>query len=126
MMRVMKIMNLLSPILKLTLQTVYFEQIKSGKKTVEGRLLTQKYLAIKVNDIIRFESNQQFVDVKVTHLNKYSNFKMMLAAEGLQSCLPGIKDINEGVAIYHSFPSYRENEKVYGVIAIGIKLLNPK
>ena len=37
--------------------------------------------------------------------------------------MPGIESVKEGVDIYHSFPEYEKNEKIYGVIALKLKII---
>ncbi|HUD00913.1 MAG TPA: hypothetical protein VMR37_01165, partial [Rhabdochlamydiaceae bacterium] len=63
------------------------------------------------------------VDVKITFLRTFPTFREMLKKEGLENCLPGMADLEEGVAVYHHFPRYREREKELGVLAIGIECL---
>ena len=116
-----------NPTVSLQVNTVYFTSIASGKKTVEGRLNKPPISSIKVNETIRFLDvfdHKRHVDVKAIRLQAYSSFHEMLEKEGLENCLPGITDLNEGVKIYHDFPSYKENEKQLGVLAIGIQLLH--
>lgn len=107
------------------LRAPYFRMIHSGRKTVEGRLNKPELHNLKVGERIRFQKEDQikhFVDVKVISLRTYPTFREMLHREGLHRCLPDVNTLEEGVHIYHSFPSYRENEKLYGALAIGINL----
>lgn len=103
--------------------------VETGKKTVEGRLKKPELKVLKVGDKIRFQDNshsKSFVDVKIISLNAYPTFREMLQKEGLHRCLPDLNSLEEGVDIYHSFPSYREKEKLLGVLAIGIQKLGDK
>ncbi|MBD3273460.1 ASCH domain-containing protein [Candidatus Dependentiae bacterium] len=111
-------------IIKLSLMHKYFENIKSGKKTIEGRLNKEKYQKLKINDKIEFKSNKtnEKIICKITHINKYSNFKTMLINEGINNMLPKINNLKEAIKIYESIPGYKENVKKYGTIAIGIKI----
>jgi ASC-1-like (ASCH) protein len=42
----------------------------------------------------------------------------MLQDLGVENCLPGIKDVDAGVTLYHGFPGYAEKEQQFGVIAM--------
>jgi len=99
--------------------------VQSGRKTVEGRLNKPELHSLKVGERIRFQREKQpqnFVNVKVIYLRTYPTFREMLDREGLHSCFPDVKSLEEGVRLYHSFPSYYEKEKFYGALAIGIQL----
>jgi ASC-1-like (ASCH) protein len=102
--------------------------VHSGRKTVEGRLNKPELHNLKIGERIRFQRENEvkhFVDVKVISLRTYPTFREMLQKEGLHRCLPDVKSLEEGVHIYHSFPSYLEKEKLYGALAIGINLEKP-
>lgn len=125
----------ITPVISLNLKFTYFSLVCAGMKTVEGRLKKPNLSMLKMNDIIRFtpepapsknEKNPYFVDVKVVHLNSYPTFREMLQKEGVHHCFPGVTNLEEGVKIYHSFPSYQELEKKLGVLAIGIELCNKR
>jgi len=109
--------------LQLSLQQKYFDDIKSGIKTAEGRCNSSKFENIVVGDQISFVCVQtQAVMVKtVTAINFYRNFKDMLVHEGVQNMLPGVTTIEQGVVIYESFPGYKDKVVQVGAIAISIK-----
>lgn len=114
----MRVFNLRAP---------YFRMVQSGRKTVEGRLNKPELHNLKVGERIRFQRENQahnFVNVKVISLRTYPTFREMLDKEGLHRCLPNVKSLEEGVHLYHSFPSYYEKEKLYGALAIRIQLDN--
>src|SRR5689334_21975851 len=101
-------------ILDLHIQDHFFEQVKNGLKTIEGRLAKQKFTQLTTGDQICF--NKKLL-VKVAATRQYSSFKLMIESEGLEHVLPGIPSLEEGVSIYHQFYSIEE-EQLYGVIAI--------
>lgn len=111
----------------LNLRAPYFRMVQSGRKTVEGRLNKPELHSLKVGERIRFQREHEtknFVNVKVISLRTYPTFREMLDKEGLHRCLPDVKSLDEGVRLYHSFPSYYEKEKLYGALAIRIQLDN--
>ncbi|KAK1286969.1 hypothetical protein QJS10_CPB19g00717 [Acorus calamus] len=55
--------------------------------------------------------------LEVQHVKKYDSFFEMLEVENLNSVLPGVESIDEGVLIYRKFYT-EEKEKANGVLAI--------
>ncbi len=58
-----------------------FELIKSGKKTVELRLLDEKRRLLQIGDEIEFMStsdNTQHIFCRVTQLHRFNSFKELL------------------------------------------------
>lgn len=111
--------------MELSVQGNYFSLIKSGKKCVEGRLSKPKFSSLSIGDILIFKNSQNIhetIATRVKFINRYSSFKEMLQKEGLEKCLPGCSSLEEGIAIYHSFPNYENGEKSYGVLAIEFEL----
>ena len=103
----------------------YFEAIRAGKKQVEGRCCTPKYRALTLGQEIRFVKegapNLETI-VMITGLQTYATFEDYLRREGLERCLPGVSNIEEGAKIYRGFPGYSEKERRHGVLAIQIKV----
>lgn len=107
------------------LQPPYFRAIQAGKKTIEGRPYKPEYKALKIGEAIRFQNGdniKKFIDVKIVSLKEYPTFREMLKKEGILRCLPDTRDLNDGEKVYYSFPRYREKERMWGVLAIGIDL----
>lgn len=101
----------------------YFEQIRSGLKTVEGRLAKAKFLDFKAGETLTFYCEDEQVLTRIIEIKQFPTFKALLMHYGLKTCLPDLDDINAGVAIYHSFPNYKALESTQGVIGIKIALL---
>lgn len=109
--------------LTLHIMQKYLHAIRLKKKTVEGRLFKPAYQHVKPGDAIRLISDEEELLVSVTKLKRYATFAQMLEVEGLQNCLPGVENHQEGVALYHSFANYKEQEKNLGVLAIGVEVV---
>jgi len=108
----------------LRVQPHYFSAIASGKKCVEGRLRKPNLASLHVGERIIFENHanaDETLQAKITFLHEYTSFQEMLVSEGVEKCLPGISSLEQALAIYHSFPGYKENESA-GVLALGIQL----
>ena len=113
---------------KMKLYKEPFQQIQSGKKTVEVRLYDQKRRKVKQGDAIEFaklpEENEK-INVKVKKLYTYPTFREMF--EDLPAEKLGIVDnyIETNVKSIHNLYS-PEREKEWGSLAIEIELLNVK
>ena len=116
-----KVRNMLT----LSVQQKYFDAIKAGTKTVEGRLNSPKFQDLKPNMHITFtcvQTQEQVVCI-VQDLQRYQTFEEMLLAEGVANMLPGVQTLFEAVALYESFPGYKEDVKKIGALAIKVTVL---
>ena len=102
----------------------FFSYLKTGQKTIEGRLKKGKYVKIGTGDIINVESMEdgEIVTVEVTEVRHYRTFKEMLENEEIRKILPNVQTPEEGASIYRQFYS-KEDEKRYEIVAIEVKLL---
>ena len=110
--------------LGLCIQGIHLDSIRNGSKTVEGRLNKPRLRSLCPGDFVTFDTPQKglaSVVCRVVSLCVYPSFREMLSAEGLKSCLPLARDLDEGVRIFHAFPRYRALEKQLGVLAIRVK-----
>ncbi len=103
--------------LKLSVQEPYLSFIKSGKKTVEGRLAKEKYLKLQKDDLIKIND----LEVKVVKVTKYPSFRTLILSEGIEKVIPNARNLEEAVDVYYKFYS-KDDEKLYGVVGISIKL----
>ena len=110
------------------------EYILDSNKKVEGRVPDLRkpekhYHLINPKDILSFrvvdkniqpiESIKQ-VSFEVAYNNKYSSVREFLEAEGLKRALPEARSIEEGIAIYHNLPGYKERISQVGIYGIGL------
>lgn len=103
----------------------YIQLIRSGAKTVEGRVAAPLYTKIKAGDLVRFFYRTNASDdvvCLVKCVSRYPSFGEMLAAEGVANCIPGTTDLAEALQVYHTFPKYQEKELKYGVLAFRLQL----
>lgn len=103
----------------------WFTLIFLGLKKVEGRRNKGRFQEMKVGDIIKW-TNSDFgkreFTVRITGKQTYGSFAEYLKKEGLAACLPGIRDIDQGVQIYYKYYTV-EDEKEFGVAAIRMELI---
>jgi ASC-1-like (ASCH) protein len=111
----------------LTLKKVYIDQIRAGRKTVEGRIFERTAKNLKVGDTIRFyyyTNAQDDVTCKVTKITRYHTFKELLEGKGFKNCIPEAANLNAAVSAYAVIKGYPQKEKKFGVVAIDLKLMN--
>ena len=118
-------------VINLHIQYSYFDMIKKGEKTWEGRLGNLDIQNIQVGQTIVFESqNEQQITHSLTSeviaIEKYSSFEEMLSNQRLHCFLPNCPSIERGVEIYHQFPRYKEMENSWGAIAFHLKIQDPQ
>ena len=93
-----------------------------GRKTIEGRLDKGFFKKIKENDILFFCSSTKYCKVKITKIDKFSNFNDLLKNNNLHDVLPNIKNLDEGIKKYKKYYS-DESVKKFGVLGIHIELI---
>ena len=110
--------------MKMNLDTIYFDHIKSGKKIYEIRAYDKKRQEIKLLEEVTFidrgDASRNFKAI-ITELSYFKNFKEAIQEVGIKKVLPNAKSLDEGVKMYHQFPSgeggtFKESAKKYGVL----------
>ena len=71
----------------------YFEFIRCGAKTVEGRINSGIFAKWQVGQMIRLKNGNEFVLCKITKLVPYKSFAEMLQNEGVHTCLPDVDQL---------------------------------
>ena len=108
-----------------TLSEPWFTLISLGLKTVEGRKNKGRFKEMQIGEIIEWTNNDfnpRSVLTKITKKEKYDTFNEYLEIEGLNKCLPGISNIEDGLSVYFKYFT-KEDEREFGVIAIGLELI---
>lgn len=106
--------------IKLHCQKPYFDYLKSGIKTIEGRKNSPKYQTLKTGDIIEFYCDNDSFFAEITDIVKYKNLKEYLENNDLSNILPNTKNIEDGEKIYRSFSDDIDS---YEFLAIHVKKL---
>ena len=94
--------------------------MKTGRKTVEGRLNKGKFAKLKRGDVLVVSSSFLVV---IKDIRKYDSFVKYLTQEGLRNTLPGVSSIDKGVSVYREFYS-EAAEKEHGVLAIRVEVIS--
>jgi ASC-1-like (ASCH) protein len=103
----------------------WFTLVSMGLKNVEGRKNKGRFKEMKVGDIVSWSNNDfapREIFTRITGKTEYNTFKEYLETEGLDKCLPGIKNIKIGLSVYYKYFT-KEDEKEFGVVAIRLELI---
>jgi ASC-1-like (ASCH) protein len=99
-----------------------FEKLKNGEKKFEARLNDEKRKALQVGERIEFAKLPELetsVIVEITSLTVYKNFSELYADHPEVMIGAAIEEFLEQIYSHYT----KEEEEKYGVVAIGITLL---
>ena len=104
-----------------------FKKIRSGKKTIELRLLDEKRQQINLNDEIEFLNNEnksEVLNVKVVALHKFSSFQELYKSLPLERCgYSKAEAAKASPADMEKYYSLNEQQQC-GVVGIEFELLD--
>eukprot|EP00906_Rhabdomonas_costata_P038124 RCo053829 len=100
---------------KLVVDEPFLSLLVSGRKTVEGRI----YRPERYDHATHLQADEHIFEILAKRT--YPSFAAMLTSEGLDKVMPGTATVEAGVAVYHSFPGYKEQELTHGVIALRLR-----
>jgi ASC-1-like (ASCH) protein len=104
----------------------WFSLILLGLKTVEGRKNRGLFQQMQDGDIVEWTNDSiipRSVKTRITGKAVYPTFREYLETEGLDKCLPGITNMDDGLSIYYKYFTQQE-EKEFGVVAIRLELIS--
>jgi len=108
------------------MQPQFFEKIKNNNKTVEIRLFDEKRKALRIGEQIEFSKQPELREkilVEIIELRKFPDFVSLLNEYSLSEM--GFAETISQKDFLQTFYQYYtpEEEKMFGVIAIKVKLL---
>ena len=95
-----------------------FEAIRKGKKKVETRAATSRYFDIKAGDGIKLICGKDHLTKRIKKVEIFKTILEMLKKYKVKEINPSVKSAKELEKMYHSFPSYKEKIKKYGLIIL--------
>lgn len=102
--------------LELNVQRVYFDAIKAGTKTIEGRLAKQKYRSLRPGDSVIFFDNEhtESITKTVAAIHLYPTFESAFKEQDFRKAIPSAKTVKEAIAVYEQFytPKMQQQEGV--------------
>jgi len=105
----------INPTIRLHCQNPYFDYLKKGVKTIEGRKNSPKYQKLKVGNIVEFYCDNDSFFCKITQIDKYKNLREYLENNDLSNIIPNAKSIEEAEKIYRSFSDDIDDYEFLGI-----------
>lgn len=114
--------------MEMKLDTLYFNQIRSGKKIYETRVYDEKRRKIKLLDKVIFRNKDDMTksfEAIITELSFFPDFRQAIEEVGVKKVLPSAKSLKEGVKTYNAFDNgrYEYDAKKYGVLRMRFELI---
>ena len=95
-----------------------FNDIKAGRKKIETRAATKKYVEIKAGDILKIVCGKDYLEKKVKKVTIFKSIPDMLKKYRPNKINPKTKTEEELTKMYYSYPNYKEKIKEHGIIAM--------
>lgn len=113
-----RILNSIQQVHTMNLDPKWFELIIKGDKRYEVRMFDRKRQKIMLNDIIKFINNKTGEEIRKTviDIDTFDNFEQLFDFYEFGSIVPGVKDIDEAISIYHSIPGYLDALREFKVV----------
>jgi len=106
---------------KTNLKQKDIDQIKSGEKTIEGRINCGIFLRYKPGDQVRFSDKKAPEDgvlCTISAIRQYLSFEDLLQQEGFEKCLPDVGSLEDAVSFYNAIAGSVKKVAKYGVMAM--------
>ena len=108
-----------------SLKREYIEQILSGKKTFEGRVLIQMFAAYQPGAQVRWFAGGIEVWTKIVSVRKFASFEEMVKGVGYKKLLPFSPSEEHAIGEYHRIPGYSDKVKRFGAVAFEVEVIKP-
>ena len=101
---------------EMRLDDKWYKLIKSGKKTVEGRVNDEKRKLMEIGDEIKFinrDNQNNFIMKDLKNKKLFPNFDKAIRHAKIKNILPdSFRTYKEAVEFYESFPGYKNKQVV--------------
>ena len=97
----------------------YYELILHGRKPWEGRINKGAFRYLREGDQLEFYRGEEKFFASLSKRREFRTFEEMIRDIGVRPLLPdkGSMPPAEAVELYRSFPGYRDQESIHGVVA---------
>ena len=106
----------------LRIQERYLHLIEKGDKKVEARIYKDDVKRLVKGDLVALTTGSRLLVAEIDGALPCATFMELFNKVGFRNVLPGCKSKKAGVAHYHSFPNYAQDEKKHGVVALVLKV----
>lgn len=102
------------PMRKMRIKKPYFDEIMSGRKTLEVRIGYNSIKRLKEGQLLQLENGHVCGVVRIKSIRIYSKFADMLATEPWQQIVPQAKSQEEALRLLHKiYPPHKEHLGVH-------------
>jgi ASC-1-like (ASCH) protein len=98
-----------------------FDAIRKGKKKVETRAATEKYMNLKRGDATTFVCGKSKFKKKIKRVIKFKTIDGLVRKFKPVQINPSCRTKKELEEMYYSFPKYKEKIKKFGLIVLELK-----
>src|SRR5690349_148874 len=100
--------------------TEIFNDIRTGRKSVETRAATKRYLPVAAGDTLTFVCGKDRFTKTITKRFHWKSITAMLKEVPFQKIMPSVGSVENLKKAYASYPGYKEKLRKYGLL--GFKL----
>lgn len=97
-----------------------FEAIKNGRKKIETRAASPRYLPIKAGDVIIFVCGKSKFQKTVKSVEVFKTVSAILKKYKPVQINPNTKTEKDARAMWNSFPGYADKIRRYGLVAFKV------
>ena len=95
-----------------------FEDVRSGKKTVETRAATVRFKNIKPRDAVVFICGGDRLEKTVKSAQIFKTIQSLIQSHKVKDIAPRLSTEEDLTKMYRSFPGYEEKISKFGLIAL--------
>jgi ASC-1-like (ASCH) protein len=103
------------------LREPWMSLVKSGVKTIEGRLDYGIFSKIKAGNVITWKNSKDEVQTKIVRVAKYNTFSDMCYKEKYWKVIPGSSSFKCALDTHHKIFK-KQQEARYGVVALELEV----
>lgn len=98
-----------------------FDDLQSGRKTIETRAATPKYQKLVAGDTLTFVCREERLVMTVKETLHWKSVESMARAIGWQKVMPHASSLKEVKETYASYPGYTEKIREHGIAGFRLR-----
>ncbi len=100
---------------------INFERIKNGRKAIETRAGSDRYLQVAAGDKLTITCGKQRITKTVKRAHHFKTIGALLKTLPLKKIMPDVQSEAEARKRWNSYPGYKDKIKERGIIAWELK-----